>query len=167
MEAPFSAGEKSVHELHACAQIVSITKQNKGFPMTPKALMNVTIALMVIHGLGLMVGAGEAAKMGIESISDDALNMGKGAYEIAAFFNFFLAAVLISARKVDIAAMRAISKGIAVGYGFLVVAVAYHMQTLIPGQAPPAPALAIVGGLAAWALYVAFGTKDDPAVVTD
>ena len=59
--------------------------------MKPKVLLIVTTILMLLHGLGLMVGAEEAAKMGVENISADALNMGAGAYEIAAFFNFFLA----------------------------------------------------------------------------
>ena len=131
--------------------------------MKPKTLSTVTIVLMVLHGAGLMFGAEEAAKMGIEKISDDALNMGKGAYEIAAFFNFFLASVLIAARNVDAAAMRAISKGIAVGYVLLLAGIVYHIQSLIPGQAPPAAAAGIFGVVAAWALYVAFGTKDASA----
>ena len=133
--------------------------------MKPKILLTVTTILMVLHGLGLMVGAGEAAKMGIENISADALNMGTGAYEIAAFFNFFLAAVLIAARNVDTAALRAISKGIAVGYVILFAGIIYHIFTLIPGQAPPAAAGGIFGAIALWALYVAFGTKDEPAKV--
>ena len=129
--------------------------------MKPKTLLTATTVLMVLHGLGLMFGAEDAAKMGIDNISADALNMGKGAYEIAAFFNFFLAAVLVAARNLETAALRAISKGIAVGYVMLFAGVIYHMFTLIPGQAPPAAAGGIVGAIALWALYVAFGTKDE------
>jgi len=131
--------------------------------MTPKTLLTVTTVLMIAHGLGLMVGAEDAAKMGIENISADALNMGKGAYEISAFFNLFLAAVLVSARKLDAVALRALSKGIAVGYVVLLAGIVYHIFTLIPGQAPPAAAGGIFGVIAAWALYVAFGTKDEVA----
>jgi len=128
--------------------------------MKPKTLLTVTIVLMVLHGLGLMFGAEDAAKMGIEDISDDALNMGKGAYEIASFFNFFLAAVLISARNVGAEALRALSKGIAIGYVLLTAGVIYHIFTLIPGQAPPAVMGGVFGAITLWALYVAFGTKD-------
>ena len=128
--------------------------------MKPKVLLIVTTVLMVLHGLGLMLGAEEAASMGLPDLSADALNMGAGAYEIAAFFNFFLAAVLIAARNLDAIALRALSKGIAVGYVILTAGIIYHMQTLIPGQAPPAAAAGVFGAVTAWALYVAFGTKD-------
>lgn len=128
--------------------------------MKPKTLLTVTTVLMVLHGLGLMFGAEEAAQMGVEDLSADALNMGKGAYEIAAFFNFFLAAVLISARQLEAAALRSLSKGTAVGYVIVLAGVVYHHLTLIDGQAPPIAAAGIFGALAAWALYVAFGTKD-------
>ena len=128
--------------------------------MKPKALLNATLALMVLHGLGLLFGAGEAAKMGLPDITPDALNMGKGAYEIAAFFNLFLAAVLFQARKLDTAALRTLSKGVAIGYVMLFAGVIYHIFTLIPGQAPPGVMGGVFGAITLWALYVAFGTKD-------
>ena len=131
--------------------------------MKPSTLLRVTTVLMIVHGLGLLFGAEDAAKMGIENISSDALNMGKGAYEISAFFNFFLAAVLVSARKLDAVALRAISKGIAVGYMLFFAGIVYHIFTLIPGQAPPAVMGGVFGAIALWALYVAFGTKDEAA----
>ena len=131
--------------------------------MKPSILLTITTVLMILHGLGLLFGAEGAAKMGIENISSDALNMGKGAYEICAFFNLFLAAVLVSARKLETAALRALSKGIAVGYVVLFAGVVYHIFTLIPGQAPPPFAGGIFGAIALWALYVAFGTKDEAA----
>ena len=131
--------------------------------MKPKILLMVTIVLMTLHGVGLLFGAEEAAKMGIADISSDALNMGKGAYELAALFNLFLAAVLVSARKLETAALRALSKGIAVGYVVLFAGVVYHIFTLIPGQAPPAVMGGVFGAIALWALYVAFGTKDEAA----
>ena len=86
--------------------------------------------------------------------------MGQGAYELAAMFNFFLVAVLVPARGLDRISMRAISRGIAVGYVLLFLGVIYHIVTLIPGQAPPVAAAGIFGAIAAWALYVAFGTTD-------
>ena len=129
--------------------------------MSPKVLITVTIVINILHGVGLMLGAKEAAAMGVPDITPEALNMGAGAYEIAAFFNFFIAAILIPARKLDQAALRAISKGCAIGFVFLTAGIVYHMFTLIPGQAPPAPAAGIFGAVTAWALYVAFGTKDD------
>ena len=129
--------------------------------MKPSTLLRVTTVLMIVHGLGLLFGAEGAAKMGIENISSDALNMGKGAYEISAFFNFFLAAVLVSAWKLDAVALRAISKGIAVGYMMLFAGIVYHIFTLIPGQAPPPFAGGIFGAIALWAAYVAFGTTDE------
>jgi len=128
--------------------------------MKPKTLLMVTIGLMVLHGLGLLLGAEEAAKMGLTDLSADVLNMGKGAFEISAFFNLFLAAVLISARNLNAAALRALSKGIAVGYVLLLGGIIYHTFTLIPGQAPPPAAGAVFGAIAAWACYVAFVTKD-------
>ena len=128
--------------------------------MTPKTLISVTIVLMTLHGLGLVFGAEEAAKMGIENIDADALNMGRGAYEIAAMFNFVLVAVLVPARQLDSGAMRALSKGLAIGYVILFAGVIYHIFTLIPGQAPPGVAGGIFGAIALWALYVAFVTKD-------
>ena len=131
--------------------------------MKPKTLLTVTTVLMIAHGLGLMFGAEDAAKMGIENISADALNMGKGAYEISAFFNLFLAAVLVSARNLETVALRALSKGIAVGYVVLLAGIVYHIFTLIPGQAPPAVMAGVFGAVALWALYVAFGTKDETA----
>ncbi len=131
--------------------------------MKPKILLIVTTVLMALHGLGLLLGAEDAAKMGIEGISSDALNMGKGAYEISAFFNLFLVAVLASARKLEATALRALSKGIAIGYVVLFAGIIYHTFTLIPGQAPPAVAGGIFGAVALWALYVAFGTKDEVA----
>ena len=131
--------------------------------MTPKTLLIVTTVLMVLHGVGLMFGGEEAAKMGVTDLSADALNMGKGAYEIAAFFNFFLAAVLVSARNLGTVALRSISKGIAIGYVFLLAGIVYHMFSLIPGQAPPAAAGGVFGALTLWALFVAFGTKDEIA----
>lgn len=131
--------------------------------MKPKILLMVTIVLMTLHGVGLLFGAEEAAKVGIADISSDALNMGKGAYEISALFNLFLAAVLVSARKLETAALRALSKGIAVGYVVLFAGVVYHIFTLIPGQAPPAVMGGVFGAIALWALYVAFGTKDEAA----
>ena len=63
--------------------------------------------------------------------------MGKGAYEIGAMFNFFLVAILVQALRLDTAAQRALSKGIAAGYVVLSAGVIYHIFTLIPGQAPP------------------------------
>ena len=131
--------------------------------MTPKTLLMVTTILMILHGLGLLLGAEDAAKMGIDDLSADALNMGKGAYEISAFFNLFLAAVLISIRKLDTAALRAVSKGIAVGYVVLLAGIIYHIFTLIPGQAPPAAAGGVFGVITLWSLYVAFGTTDEAA----
>ena len=128
--------------------------------MKPKTLLLVTIGLMALHGLGLLLGAEDAAKMGLPDITPDALNMGKGAYEIAAFFNLFLAAVLFQARKLDAAAIRTLSKGIAIGYVILCAGVIYHTFTLIPGQAPPVAAGGIFGAIALWSLYVAFGTTD-------
>ena len=62
--------------------------------MKPKTLIMVTLLLMALHGLGLFLGAEDAAKMGLPDIGADELNMGKGAYEIGAMFNFFLVAVL-------------------------------------------------------------------------
>jgi hypothetical protein len=131
--------------------------------MNPKALLLITTFIMVLHGLAILFGAGSAAQMGVENISDDALNMGKGAYEIAGFFNLFLAAVLVSARKLDIAGLRALSRGIAIGWVFLFAGVLYHIATLIPGQAPPTAMGGVFGLVAAWAVYVAFGTKDEAA----
>ena len=128
--------------------------------MTPKVLLWVTIVINALHGVGLMLGAKEAAAVGVPNITPEALNMGAGAYEIAAFFNFFLASVLIAARNFDAPALRTLSKGIAVGFVFLLAGVIYHMFTLIPGQAPPMPAGIIFGAITSWALYVAFGTKD-------
>jgi len=128
--------------------------------VTPKTLIIVTTVIMSLHGLGLFFGAEDAAKMGLPDIGLDELNMGKGAYEISAFFNVFLAAVLVQAVKLDTAAQRVLSKGIAIGYVILLAGVVYHIFTLIPGQAPPAPAGGVFGVIAAWALYVAFGTKD-------
>ena len=130
------------------------------FNMTPKTLIIVTTVLMVLHGVGLFFGAEDAAKMGLPNLGADELNMGKGAYEIGAFFNLFLAAVLVPAIKLDAATQRALSRGIAVGYVILLAGIVYHIFTLIPGQAPPAPAGGVFGLIAAWALYVAFGTKD-------
>jgi hypothetical protein len=135
--------------------------------MKPKSLLFVTIGLMTLHGLGLLLGAEEAAKMGLPDLSADALNMGKGAYELAAFFNLFLAAVLVSARNLDAVALRAISKGIAVGYVFLLAGVVYHIFTLIPGQAPPAAMAGVFGLITAWALYIAFGTQDPGGASSD
>ena len=83
--------------------------------------------------------------------------MGAGAYEIAAFFNFFLT-VLIAARNFD-AALRTLSKGIAVGFVFLFAGVIYHVHP-DPWTGSPMPAGIIFGAITAWALYVAFGTKD-------
>ena len=128
--------------------------------MKPKTLIMVTLLLMALHGLGLFLGAEDAAKMGLPDIGADELNMGKGAYEIGAMFNFFLVAVLFPALRLDTAAQRALSRGIAAGYVVLTVGVVYHIFTLIPGQAPPAAAGGIFGLITAWALYVAFGTKD-------
>ena len=128
--------------------------------MKPKTLIMVTTLLMTLHGLGLFLGAEEAAKMGLPDIGADELNMGKGAYEIGAMFNFFLVAVLVQALRLDTAAQRALSKGIAAGYVVLSAGVVYHIFTLIPGQAPPPAAGGIFGLITAWALYVAFGTKD-------
>ena len=128
--------------------------------MTPKILLTATTVLMVLHGVGLLLGAEEAAKAGLPDLSADALNMGKGAYEISAFFNLFLAAVLVSVRGLGTTALRALSKGIAVGYVVLLAGIIYHIFTLIPGQAPPAAAGGIFGAITGWALYVAFATKD-------
>ena len=128
--------------------------------MKPKTLVTATLVLMALHGLGLLFGAGEAAKMGLPDITPDALNMGKGAYEIAAFFNLFLAAVLFQARKLDATAIRTLSKGIAIGYVVLTAGVVYHIFSLIPGQAPPGAMGGVFGAISLWALYVAFGTKD-------
>ena len=128
--------------------------------MTPKILLTATTVLMVLHGVGLLFGAEEAAKAGLPDLSADALNMGKGAYEISAFFNLFLAAVLVSVRGLGTTALRALSKGIAVGYVVLLAGIIYHIFSLIPGQAPPAAAGGIFGAITAWALYIAFATKD-------
>lgn len=147
----------------AAAHTTDSDPQSEGTEMSPKTLLNVTIGLMLLHGLGLIFGASDAAKMGIENISADALNMGKGAYEIAAFFNLFLVAVLVSARKLEATALRSLSKGIAIGYVVLTAGVIYHIFTLIPGQAPPAAAGGIFGAIAAWAVVVAFVAKDDGA----
>ena len=100
--------------------------------MKPKTLILVTTLLMTLHGLGLFLGAEEAAKMGLPDIGADELNMGKGAYEIGAMFNFFLVAILVQALRLDTAAQRALSKGIAAGYVVLSAGVIYHIFTLIP-----------------------------------
>ena len=131
--------------------------------MKPKTLLTFTTVIMILHGIGILLGAESAAKMGIENIHPDALNMGQGAYEIAGFFNLFLAAVLVSARTLDTAALRSLSKGIAVGWVFMTAGVVYHIFSLIEGQAPPAPMAVIFGLIALWALYVAFGTQDEAA----
>ena len=115
---------------------------------------------MALHGLGIFLGAEDAARMGLPDIGADELNMGKGAYEIAGMFNFFLVAILVQALRLNRAAQRALSKGIAVGYVLLLAGVVYHIFTLIPGQAPPPAAGGIFGLIAAWSLYVAFATKD-------
>ena len=131
--------------------------------MKTKHLFWFTIVLNALHGIGLMLGAKDAAQMGLPELSADVLNMGAGAYEIAAFFNFFVVAVLLSVRNFGTAEMRAISKGIAGGFVILTAGVVYHMFTLIPGQAPPAAAVGVFGAITAWALFVAFGTKDAEA----
>ena len=95
--------------------------------MTPKTVITVTIVLMTLHGLGLALGAEEAAKLGIENISAAALNMGQGAFEVVAMFNFFLVAVLVPARQLDTGAMRTLSRGIAIGYLILFAGVIYHI----------------------------------------
>ena len=71
--------------------------------MKPKTLIMVTLLLMALHGLGLFLGAEDAAKMWLPDIGADELNMGKGAYEIGAMFNFFLVAVLFPALRLDTA----------------------------------------------------------------
>lgn len=131
--------------------------------MKPKVLLMVTTVLMILHGVGIFFGASEAAKMGLPDLSADELNMAVGAFEIAAMFNIFLASVLISVRNTGTAALRAISKGIAIGYVFLFAGIVYHIQSLIPAQQPPVPMAGIFGALTLWALYVAFGTKDAEA----
>ena len=133
--------------------------------MKPKILLTVTTVIMTLHALGLFLGASSAAQLGFENIplSPEALNMGQGAYELAGVVNLFLAAVLISARKFEGEALRSIAKAIAVGWVMMAALVVYHVNTLIEGQAPPTPAIGIFGVIAAWALYVAFGTKDEVA----
>ena len=129
--------------------------------MKPKVLLWVALVLNALHGVGLILGAKEAASAGLPNLTPEALNMGAGAYEIAAFFNFFLASILFAARGLDAPALRAISKGIAVGFVFLTAGIVYHSFSLIPGQAPPIFMGIIFGVITLWALYVAFGTKDD------
>ena len=128
--------------------------------MSPKVLITATIVINILHGVGIMFGAKEAAAIGVPNISPEALNMGAGAYEIAAFFNFFIAATLFPARGLDARALRALSKGVAVGYVCLTAGIIYHMFTLIPGQAPPVAAAIVFGAITCWALYVAFVTRD-------
>ena len=135
-----------------------------GCPMKPKVLLIVTTVLMLLHGLGMFLGASDAAQMGLPDLSADELNMATGAFEIAGMFNIFLASVLISIRNSGAAALRSASKGIAVGYVLLSAGVVYHMLTLIPAQQPPLPVAIVFGLIALWALYVAFGTTDgEPA----
>lgn len=134
--------------------------------MKPKILLTVTTVIMTLHALGLFFGASGAAQMGFgetNPLSPDALNMGQGAYELAGVVNLFLAVVLISARKFEGEALRSIAKGIAVGWVLMTATVVYHVNSLIEGQAPPTPAIGIFGVITAWALYVAFGTKDEVA----
>ena len=93
----------------------------------------VTLLLMALHGLDSSWVRKTPRRWGPRHGADE-LNMGKGAYEIGAMFNFFLVAVLFPALRLDTAAQRALSR--ASPLAVLTVGVVYHIFTLIPGQAP-------------------------------
>ena len=125
--------------------------------MTPKIVHTAVGILILIHGIMFFLGAGEMANIGVPDISDEAFAMGKGAHEIVAMFNIFLAVVLLGSRNLDGAAATQVLKGTTVGLAFLTAGVAYHTQSLPTEMAPPLFAIAIFVGLTAWSGYVAWG----------
>ena len=70
--------------------------------MSPKTIFTVVGILILGHGAMFFFGAGDMATTGVPNISDEAFNVGKGAHEIVAFFNIFLAAVLLFSRNIDL-----------------------------------------------------------------
>ena len=57
--------------------------------MSPKTVFTVTGILMLLHGIMFFFGARDMVTTGVPNISDEALNMGKGAHEIVAFLIYF------------------------------------------------------------------------------
>ena len=130
--------------------------------MTPKVVITVAAVFNAIHGIAFVLTAGEMAKMGVPNISEDAFINGKGALEIAAMFNLFLASVLFFARSIDASSARKVAQGTGVGFILLFIGVVYHMMTLLPEQAPTMGAAVAFGLVTLWANYVAFIKKDEP-----
>ena len=129
--------------------------------MTPKIVQTTIGTLILIHGILFMIGAGDLAKTGVPNISEAAFAMGKGAHEIVAMFNVFLALVLFSARNLVGEAATQVLKGTTFGLAALTAGVIYHSQSLPTEMAPPVPAIAIFVLLTSWSGYVAWRKKAD------
>ena len=130
--------------------------------MSPKAVLTVSGALFLLHGIGFFLGAEEIAKLGAPDISETALKVGKGTMRLWRC-SIFAAFLMFAARGLDVSAARTVTKGAALGYVFLFIGIIYHMQTLVPLQQPPLAAAIIFAGLTGWASYVAWGQKDESA----
>ena len=111
--------------------------------MSPKTIFTVVGILILVHGAMFFFGAGHMATTGVPNISDEALNVGKGAHEIVAFFNIFLAAVLLFSRNIDLESAKKVLTGVGIGCVVMVVGIAYHMQSMIIEHAPPLPVLIV------------------------
>ena len=128
--------------------------------MSPKTIFTVVGILILGHGAMFFFGARDMATTGVPNISDKALNVGKGAHEIVAFFNIFLAAVLLFSRNIDLESGKKVLTGVGIGCVVMVVGIAYHMQSMIPEHAPPLPVLIVFLLLSIWSFYVALLKKD-------
>ena len=111
--------------------------------MSPKTVFTVAGVLMLLHGTMFFFGAEDLAATGIPNISDEALSMGKGFAEVVAFFNIFIAAVLLFCRDIDLESAKKVLTGVGVGCVSMVVGIVYHMQSLPPESGPPLPVLII------------------------
>ena len=128
--------------------------------MSPKTVFTVAGVLMLLHGTMFFFGAEDLAATGIPNISDEALSMGKGFAEVVAFFNIFIAAVLLFCRDIDSESAKKVLTGVGVGCVSMVVGIVYHMQSLPPENGPPLPVLIIFLLLSAWSFYIAILKKD-------
>ena len=107
--------------------------------MSPKAVLTVSGALFLLHGIGFFLGAEEIAKLGAPDISETALKVGKGNNEIVAMFNLFAAFLMFAARGLDVSAARTVTRCRA-RLCFLFIGIIYH-TALVPLQQPPLAAI--------------------------
>ena len=124
--------------------------------MTPRIVLTVVGLFVLLHGALIYLMAADFAILGLPEMKGNNLLATIAMHEAVGFFSFFLGAVLLAARNLEISAAKSVLKGASIGLCILCAGATSHVFSLqdIPEQQPPLPIVVIFALLAVWSSYV-------------